>query len=643
MLSRKQARWVEALQGYRLQWNYKPGVANIADPLSRNPVLLFSLSPRREYTVMRESQDFLTQVRSGYEVDPWFSQARAERIRRQFTGRDGLYYMGDKLVIPDAHALRTACIAECHDTPYSGHVGRTKTLHNVKRYFWWPGLTADVAAYVATCDSCQRVQSRNRNAAGLLQPLPVPHDTWQSVSVDFVMSLPPSSEGYTAVAVFVDRLSKMVRLAPCHDTVTAEQCADLFVNTVFRSHGVPKQLVSDRDTRFTSEFWAALTERLGVTRAMSSAFHPQTDGQTERVNRVMEDMLRHFIDPAQAGWARLLPLVEFAINDSWHESVQAVPFVLNYGRRPALPLDWILRGEGAHAAVAHVAAAEPAAAPVVAVTTRARRQLEPADAAQDAAAADQEMAETTEAEQPPTDESSSDTESEGEVAAEPAEPGPASPEITARRAASRRRAAEVAAEVHAAVARAKECLRAAQQRQKRLADQHRADVQFAVGEQVLLSTKNLTLKMQGSNKLLPRFIGPFKVTKQVNAVAYRLELPPVLKVHDVFHASLLKQYKPGGRTQPPPLPILIDGVAEFEVEAILKHRNRQSGRRGKPKVEYLVKWLGYGEEHNSWEPESCVRNCPLRVNEYWARVAQREQHKRGADASSEAAKKRRKQ
>jgi hypothetical protein len=126
-------------------------------------------------------------------------------------------------------------------------------------------------------------------------------------------------------------------------------------------------------------------------------------------------------------------------------------------------------------------------------------------------------------------------------------------------------------------------------------------------------------------------------------VAYRLELPPVLKVHDVFHASLLKQYKPGGRTQPPPLPILIDGVAEFEVEAILKHRNRQSGRRGKPKVEYLVKWLGYGEEHNSWEPESCVRNCPLRVNEYWARVAQREQHKRGADASSEAAKKRRKQ
>ena len=149
-------------------------------------------------------------------------------------------------------------------------------------------------------------------------------------------------------------------------------------------------------------------------------------------------------------------------------------------------------------------------------------------------------------------------------------------------------------------------------------------MQYAVGEQVLLSTKNLSLKMQGTTKLLPRFIGPFTITERIGAVAYRLDLPPVLKVHNVFHVSLLKQYKPGGRKSPPPLPILVEGVPEFEVESILNHR-----RRGRTK-QYLVKWLGYGEEHTTWEPESCVRNCPERINEYWARVAQRAEHKRGA-------------
>jgi hypothetical protein len=634
MPSRRHARWVDALQGYRLQWNYKPGVSNIADPLSRNPVLLFSMSPRRVHTAMRESSDFLTQVRSGYASDPWYTQQRTDRVRKQLMERDGLLYMNGRLAVPSVGTLRAECISECHDAPYSGHMGRTKTLRKVREYFWWPDMPKDVAHYVATCDSCQRVKPRNSNESGLLQPLPVPHDTWRSVSLDFVTSLPPSTEGYTAVCVFVDRLSKMVRLAPCHDTITAEQCADLFISHVFRSHGVPRELVSDRDTRFGSEFWAALTTQLGVTRAMSSAFHPQTDGQTERVNRAMEDVLRHFIDPSQATWARLLPIVEFAINDSWQESVQAIPFVLNYGRRPALPLDWILRGEGA----ATTATTATATDPWCAVVTRAQRQMEaigipPANAAKRATPAAGNAADGADAAEhvlPAADAVMSECHSDEERESSPGEQD-RSLANTARRAAAQRRAAEVAAQVHEALARAKKCLDAAQQRQKRIADAHRADVQFAVGELVLLNTKNLTLKMQGSSKLLPRFIGPFKVVQQVNAVAYRLELPAVLKIHNVFHVSLLKQYKPTGRTQPPPLPILVDGELEFEVEAILSHRKRRVSH-GQPKVEYLVKWLGYGEEHNSWEPESGVRNSPLCINEYWARLAQREELKRDADA-----------
>jgi hypothetical protein len=205
---------------------------------------------------------------------------------------------------------------------------------------------------------------------------------------------------------------------------------------------------------------------------------------------------------------------------------------------------------------------------------------------------------------------------------------------SSRRAIAQRKAADVVAEIHEALNRAKVCLKAAQQRQSFLANQHRTDVQLTVGEQVLLSTKNISQKMVGSDKLLPRFIGPFKVVQQINAVAYRLDLPPHMKVHDVFHVSLLKSYKPGGRTQPPPLPEIIDGIPEYEVEGVIHHRQRNN------KYEYLIKWLGHGEEYNTWEPERQVQNCPDRINEYWSQVALRDERKRQSSNSDQQSNKR---
>jgi hypothetical protein len=245
----------------------------------------------------------------------------------------------------------------------------------------------------------------------------------------------------------------------------------------------------------------------------------------------MEDMLRHYIDAGQTNWASLLPIVEFAINDSWHETVQAVPFELNYGRRPPLPLDTILRGEGR-------------------VTTNC------------------------------------DT------------------------------ASERAEYILAAVKRAKAAMQAAQQRQKHAADKHNRDSVFSVGDMVLLSTLNIKLKFKGASKLLPKWIGPFKVTEQVNPVAYKLDLPDTLKIHNVFHVSLLKaaMFRPGCPVNPPPPPVMVDGEFEYEVESILSHRFTRN------KVQYLVKWLGYGSEHNTWEPEDNCANCPDILREYWHRI-----------------------
>lgn len=256
------------------------------------------------------------------------------------------------MALPNVPDIIQDVIAECHSVPFVGHPGRTKTLHMVRRFFWWHvGMAKAVQRFVRQCDSCQRTKGSNQRPGGLLRPLPIPSDTWQSVGMDMVTDLPVTEDGYDSITVFVDRLSKMVRLAPCKTNMDAPELADLFLAHVFRSHGVPSHFVSDRGSIFVSNFWKAFTQKLGIGSAMSSAYHPQSDGNTERVNRIMEDVLRHYIDAAQTNWASLLPLVEFAINDSWQESIRAIPFAVVYGRRPSLPLDSILRGEEGVAAI----------------------------------------------------------------------------------------------------------------------------------------------------------------------------------------------------------------------------------------------------------------------------------------------------
>lgn len=166
-----------------------------------------------------------------------------------------------------------------------------------------------------------------------------------------------------------------------------------------------------------------------------------------------------------------------------------------------------------------------------------------------------------------------------------------------------------------ALQRAKEALKAARDRQKAYADTKRSDLCFSVGDQVLLSTVNLKLKTRGVRKLWPKYVGPFQVQRRVGAVAYELALPANMKIHPVFHVSLLKAWRSDGRIQPPPTPVEIEGDLEWEVEQILYHRDVKRGRRSKR--EYLVKWVGYGVEHNTWEPEGNLTHCQELVRSYW--------------------------
>jgi len=562
MANRRQARWTDELQGYNIEWHYKPGSQNcVADALSRHPVkeappitATFVSNPvykarskskgNQRAKQLQSTTTFLDKCREGYKLDPWFADtANVQHL----TIADGIYTLADSIVVPNYADLREQILKECHDAPYAAHPGREKTLHLIKQMFWWPTLASDVAKYVKSCPQCQRNKNNQRLPAGLLQPLPIPEEAWQSISMDMVTDLPETPQGYDSITVFVDRLTKMVHLAPCKKTDTAKDIAQLFLREVFRLHGVPSHMVTDRDPKFTSIFWKEFFTLLGdVNRSLTSAYHPQTDGNTERVNRVMEDMLRHFVTADQTNWDTLLPMVEFAINNSHHESIKTTPFLLNYGRTPKTPLFQAVHRAG----------------------HKGRRDA----------------------------------------------PG----------------VKQFIQELQDAQNKAKQCLYAAQQRQKAYADNRRRPAHFAIGQQVLLSTKNILLRMVGSAKLLPKFIGPFKITDKINETAYRLELPPCLKIHNVFHVSLIKEYHDNGRYQPPPPPELIDQELEYEVEAILYHRNRKVGKRGKRTrviTEYLVKWKGYDVEHNTWEPETNCQNCHEMVQQYWDSVAARAEAK----------------
>ncbi|KAE9312284.1 hypothetical protein PR003_g19806 [Phytophthora rubi] len=219
-----------------------------------------------------------------------------------------------RVVISADDDLRARLVHDYHDAPAGGHLGREKTFAALLRDFFWPRMYKWIRKWVRSCEICQRVKPAASKQAPL-RPLPIATSAWRSVSMDFIFGLPRDAEGRTGVLVFVDRFSKIVHLAPVAAEVMADESAELFLDLVFRHHGLPESIVSDRDPRVTSAFWTLLFALLGTRLLMSTTGHPETDGQTERVNRVLEDVLRSYATPL-ASWRSFLPMAEFALNNS---------------------------------------------------------------------------------------------------------------------------------------------------------------------------------------------------------------------------------------------------------------------------------------------------------------------------------------
>ncbi|KAG2776602.1 hypothetical protein Pcac1_g12952 [Phytophthora cactorum] len=319
-ISQRMARWLSFFAEYDFRVEYKPGRSNVvADALSRRPDYAVKTAGANRIGVesaSAPSSSLIDDVKAAYASDAdakqllSYTSAPYDEARRKLTPHlrarahryrvhEGLllYSAVDdeviRIVVPIDYDLRMWIMYEYHDAPAAGHPGREKTYVLLTRDFYWNHQYKWVRKYVRACEVCQRVKPAAFSQAPL-QSLPTPSECWQSISMVFVFGLPPVSKRRAGVVVFVDRFSKMVHLAAVLAEVTVVQTARLFVDMVFKHHGMPLDIVSDRDPRFTARFWQEVFTLLGTQFPMSIADHPQTDGQTERVNRVHGDLLKSY-------------------------------------------------------------------------------------------------------------------------------------------------------------------------------------------------------------------------------------------------------------------------------------------------------------------------------------------------------------
>ena len=309
--------------GYDYEITYKPGRENsAADALSRkqgSPVLQNIFFP--QVSLWKE-------IIRAVEKDPYIqakSRVATEQPGSSYTWCKGLLRYKGRIIVPNDTALRAKLLHEMHDTKVGGHSGVLRTFKKLRQQFYWPGMHGAVQNYVKGCEVCQKIKTETLVPAGLLQPLPIPCQVWDDISLDFIEGL-PTSQGRDTIMVVVDRFSKSAHFLPLSHPFTAKNVAEKFVEGIIKLHGMPKSIVSDRDPIFISNFWQEFFKMSGTKLKLSSSYHPQTDGQTEVVNRCVEQYLRCFVHQWPRKWCSYLPWAEYWYNTTYHISTGMTPF-----------------------------------------------------------------------------------------------------------------------------------------------------------------------------------------------------------------------------------------------------------------------------------------------------------------------------
>ncbi|MBW0562777.1 hypothetical protein O181_102492 [Austropuccinia psidii MF-1] len=244
-----------------------------------------------------------------------------------------LCLLKDWVVFPNDPTIQLSILKRRHESPLAGHPAQEKTLKLVKQDSHWPGMTQFIKDYVSSCQQCSRNQKIHHKKFGFLKPLPIPIGPWICLSMDFITQL-PLSNSFASILVIVYRFSKMAVFIPTMSSITSFDLAHLFIMNIFSKHGLPSRIVSDRGSLFVCSFWTNLCQQLKISRDLSTAYHPETDGQTERVNKILEKYLWMNVSYHQDDWNTWLPLTEFAYKNSDHSSTKQSLFFTVYGRDP---------------------------------------------------------------------------------------------------------------------------------------------------------------------------------------------------------------------------------------------------------------------------------------------------------------------
>ncbi|QRW22942.1 Retrotransposable element Tf2 protein [Rhizoctonia solani] len=351
----RHARWRIFLSNFNFEIHYCPGKqSGKLDALSRRSDYVDApqepeiMLPAKVFAnVSEEEMDIIAEIRTKLRDDPslkpiiQFLTEDADNapplIRKAYRDYDWeedlLWYQG-KLVVPDSEPLKEKLLREFHNSPLAGHPGQQRTLELVSRSYWWPGMKSSAKEWVECCPTCQANRQAHAPAIAL-KPLEVPPFPFHTISYDFITGF-PKLQGHDAILVVIDSFSKFGHFIPTSKKVTARGLADLFVSHVWKLHGLPVKTVLDCGTTFTGKFLRALYQRLGVKPAFSSAYHPESDGQTERVNQFIEFYLRSYVAADHSDWATWLPLAEYAYNNAKHSATGKTPFELVYGRNPVM-------------------------------------------------------------------------------------------------------------------------------------------------------------------------------------------------------------------------------------------------------------------------------------------------------------------
>ncbi|GKC18811.1 reverse transcriptase domain-containing protein, partial [Tanacetum coccineum] len=310
-LNMRQRRWIELFSDYDYEIRYHPGKANVvADALSRKEIVKPKRVKAMSMTLQSSIKDrILAAQKEGVDEFVGLQKGLDEMIEQRSDGT--LYYL-DRIWVPLKDDVRTLILDEAHRSKHSIHPGADKMYYDLRDRYWWPSMKKDIYVYVSKCLTCLKVNVEHQRPSGLLQQPEIPKWKWEGIVMDFVIKLPRASSGHDTIWVIMDRLTKSAHFLPMREDYKMDILARLYLNEIVARHGVPISIISDHDSRFTSRFWLSMQEALGTRLDMSTAFHPQTDGQSERTIQTLEDMLRACVMDFGGSWDVHLPLVEFS-------------------------------------------------------------------------------------------------------------------------------------------------------------------------------------------------------------------------------------------------------------------------------------------------------------------------------------------